>query len=517
VTVGRGLFVVALAGAVAVRCYSPSDLWLDEALSVDIARLPVLRLLTALRHDGSPPLYYLLLHGWMWLFGSSDAAVRLLSSLVSVATLPCAWLLGRRILGPRGAVTATLVVASSPFALRYATEGRMYALLLLEALAGGIALEAALRRPSRWPAFAGVAACTAALAYTHYWALFLLAVVGGWLGWHALLHKPRSDPHRRVLLAVAAAGVLFLPQVPTLVYQLRHTGTPWAASPQPRAVFDTLIGWAGPGSHVLAVPLGFGLLLLALVGWLTQPGAQGLVVRWRGDATGRLLAGLSFGPLVLAVLAAIGTGSGYVVRYTAVALPAYLLLVARGLTRLPPKAWAVVLALVTVAGLQTGRYDATRQRTEAGVIAQTLASVTQPGDLVVYCPDQLSPAVHRLLVPGRVEVSAGDPLGPARVDWVDYGTRNGALDAGDLAVAMDRQAGAAHTIALVWADGYRTWGDTCGQLAADLAVLRPLTSSPVGRDPGRAENAAVGVYLPTPAGYAPAAPAPVPGSTPREP
>src|SRR5918995_7464213 len=90
-----------LAGIVALgivlRFVQRSPLWLDEALSVNIARLPVADLLDALRHDGHPPLYYLLLHGWMQVFGEGDVAVRALSGLIAVATLPLAYLAGPRL------------------------------------------------------------------------------------------------------------------------------------------------------------------------------------------------------------------------------------------------------------------------------------------------------------------------------------------------------------------------------------------------------------------------------------
>ena len=93
--------VVAVAAGVALRARSSSDLWLDEALSVNIARLPLRDIPAALRHDGAPPLYYVLLHLWMRLFGTSDGAVRALSGLFSVATLPVLYLAGRRVGGRR--------------------------------------------------------------------------------------------------------------------------------------------------------------------------------------------------------------------------------------------------------------------------------------------------------------------------------------------------------------------------------------------------------------------------------
>src|SRR5918998_6689046 len=81
-----------VAAGVVLRFVQRSPLWLDEALSVNIAGLPVGDLLDALRHDGHPPLYYLLLHYWMELVGDGDMAVRALSGLFAVASLPLVWL-----------------------------------------------------------------------------------------------------------------------------------------------------------------------------------------------------------------------------------------------------------------------------------------------------------------------------------------------------------------------------------------------------------------------------------------
>jgi uncharacterized membrane protein len=79
---------LVIAAGVVGRFLAPGGLWLDEALSVNIAKLPLQQLPGALIQDGSPPLYYLILHFWMLVFGQGDFAVRSLSGVVSVATLP---------------------------------------------------------------------------------------------------------------------------------------------------------------------------------------------------------------------------------------------------------------------------------------------------------------------------------------------------------------------------------------------------------------------------------------------
>src|SRR4051794_16199095 len=62
--------------------------WIDEGLSVGIADRPLSEIPGALRLDGSPPLYYSLLHVWMSVFGRSEEATHGLSLFFAVLTIP---------------------------------------------------------------------------------------------------------------------------------------------------------------------------------------------------------------------------------------------------------------------------------------------------------------------------------------------------------------------------------------------------------------------------------------------
>src|SRR5205823_380015 len=61
--------------------------WIDEGLSVGIASHPFFDVPGVLRQDGSPPLYYLILHVWTALFGDGEARTHGLSVLFAVATV----------------------------------------------------------------------------------------------------------------------------------------------------------------------------------------------------------------------------------------------------------------------------------------------------------------------------------------------------------------------------------------------------------------------------------------------
>ncbi|MDP9072626.1 MAG: glycosyltransferase family 39 protein [Actinomycetota bacterium] len=189
VPVATGLVVLGLV----LRFLIASELWLDESLSVNIARLPLHRIPGALRQDGAPPLYYVLLHYWMLVFGEGNFAVRALSGVASVATLPVAWVAGKRIGGRRLAWATLLLLATSPFAVGYATSARMYSLMILWTLLGFIAVARAIEAPST-SRLACVAVITALELYSHYWGIYIVAITGLWLLIQAKAHLRLRRP-----------------------------------------------------------------------------------------------------------------------------------------------------------------------------------------------------------------------------------------------------------------------------------------------------------------------------------
>jgi len=159
--------VIAVVGVV-VRCWPRGALWLDEAQSVAIARCPLGDTVGALREDGAPPLYSALLHVWTLSAGRGDVAVRMLSVMISVAFACMVTFAARLLAGRRAAFSTLVLVASSSFAVRYASETRMYALVMLEVTLALLAVRGGLRRTS-FGRLVLVGLTTAALPYTYYW------------------------------------------------------------------------------------------------------------------------------------------------------------------------------------------------------------------------------------------------------------------------------------------------------------------------------------------------------------
>src|SRR3954447_25070104 len=94
-------------------------LWIDEGLSVGISDRPLPDIPHALRLDGSPPLYYLLLHVWMSVFGTSEEATRAMSLVFTMVAVPVAWWAARGPFGPRAGWMAAILMATNPFLTRF--------------------------------------------------------------------------------------------------------------------------------------------------------------------------------------------------------------------------------------------------------------------------------------------------------------------------------------------------------------------------------------------------------------
>ncbi|MEZ5243844.1 MAG: glycosyltransferase family 39 protein [Acidimicrobiales bacterium] len=460
---GLGLAAVALIGGVVLRVVAPSPLWLDEALSVNIARLGFGDMVDALRHDGHPSLYYLLLGWWMDLFGDSNGAVRALSGAFSLATVPVAWALGRR-RSPHLAAVAALVALTSPFLLRYGTEARMYALLSFLVACGWLAVERAIDEPNP-RRLALVALATAALVHTHYWSFWLIGAAFTMLAATYLVEPERRGLVLRLGGAIAAGAATLVVWLGVFLEQLGSTGTPWADRARPAEVVIESMQAVGGNNRFEGELLGIVLLVLVVLGTWGASRPDGIVLRFsRGPLTIAALAVV----LTLAIGGAVAllTAGAFESRYAAVVVPFLLLLAARGLTLIPGRAGTIAVALVVLFGLAIGVDEARRDRTQAGEVAAAIDRDHQPGDVVAFCPDQLGPATIRSLT-AELETIAYPRGDGTLIDWQDYADVIDATSPEDYLARLEAAA-AGNDIWLVAGLGYRSLGNRCEAIIDSL-------------------------------------------------
>ena len=134
-----------------VQGLSFQPLWGDEGWSFyfTLQSLPQLVVLTAI--DIHPPLYYILLKGWLSIVGTGPEEARFLSVIFGAALIPVVGILGRRIFDGRVGATAAAVVSLMPLAVYYSQEVRMYGLVTLLGALSVYSFSRATQTLKVWP------------------------------------------------------------------------------------------------------------------------------------------------------------------------------------------------------------------------------------------------------------------------------------------------------------------------------------------------------------------------------
>ena len=394
--------MVAVAFALkALVLIDATALWSDELYSVGKSfQSNPLQMLEMLREDTHPPLYYALLWCWGHMVGQTPISLRLLSWL--------AYLAGGAVMvaqalaladGPqrRRVLALSMVLAfCSPYPVRFAIEGKSYALLVLL-----VALAWWWRRAQR-PVAYGVAAALAGL--THFYGLFLMLAAAAWDG-----------SQRRWTLAMAAL-MGSLPAIAWIGYAADYlfssrSGS-WIGTPDFALFEDTLARGLG------LWPLPKLALVLLLVWGLRRWGGMA-PLRW-GDR--RLLDGSAVGPAALMVVAVLVVSLVKPLafsRYFVVVLPSVVPLVAvlftTSLLNRLGRGFALVVVMVLLAswwGPGFAELDASgggvREQNQFRWISQRTSGL----------PERFSPRARLLNLSDQMEVAMGR-VAPPEDAWGD--------------------------------------------------------------------------------------------------
>ncbi len=404
-TGGVLVFLMAVSAVIRTR-YIGNEFWSDEAIAVGIASHPLSAIPGILRHDGSAPLYYVILHFWIDAFGSSERATHALSVLLGLATIPLGMWAGWSLGGRRGGIYAAVLFAVGAFLTEYATETQAWELLAVIALVATVSFLHAFVYGRRRFLILLVPSLTLML-YTSFWAVFF------WAGMAAALIPiyRASDDHSRIVrdaaISFGVALVLFLPWVPTLIFQIGHTTSPWGYADHVGATFPSDL----LGSDRVAVALGVAaaVVLLPMLRRETRRTREATVM-WA----------LIVLPLVAVVLARVSSlvAATWVTRYFAPLVAPLLLLGALCCARAGIMGLiAIVLSIAFVANIAS---YSPKYKSDMRDVAGVLAPYMRPGDLVLVGEPEQAPLAWYYLPGGlRYATTIGPVKDPSYMNWVN--------------------------------------------------------------------------------------------------
>jgi mannosyltransferase len=325
------LLVAILLFASVLRLFhlGQSSLWYDEVVTMRLARTEnpaaLCRLLSQIDATRAP-LHPLLLQGWITLFGHSDTAGRSFSVLCGIVTVGLVYWIGLQAFDATTGLWASWLCALSPLLVYYSREIRMYMwLVVVTCVAWGLLFSHARSpRHARLVLYALALIC---MVYSHPLGMLMVGALGlasilfrksfriSWRGW--------LYTHFAVMLAVA----------PWVRQYLDHGPESTTGPLSLRYLLGMPIGFIGGNFTILLVCsllIAYGLCVVHR----RKPGGI-LIVLERPVPSISLLIWLAVPPVLLYVYSRVAHPIFGPPRYTLFVGPAYLILVARGLGKLP--------------------------------------------------------------------------------------------------------------------------------------------------------------------------------------
>jgi mannosyltransferase len=420
-----------LAFALAMFHINGRSVWYDEGVSA-MATGSSWGVLEHVARTFDPNMsgYHALLHLWQGLFGDSETALRSLSAVAFAAAVLMLVALGRRLYDARTGLIAGLLLAVSPFVVRYGQEMRSYALevfmvtTLTYLFVRIVDPDDHAAHPS-WPVIAYGAAAAFA-CYVHMYTLFVLAA-------HVVslaLLDPARVPWARLRRSARWFAVLVVPMLLWLAAgPSEQLG--WIARPSPVDFVAVALEIVGGGL--------VSLLLFALVGMVVVGFVRSFTRDWRtraqwADGLGLLWLVM---PFVLSAVVSTVVKPIFLSRYMIVVVPAVALIAATGLTRLRVRPLAIgALSVIVIGSLVTIDRGYGGNKANWRDAVDYLAAYATPSDGVVICPAKarlpVTYYVARRIPPSLrpIPLSPAGKWGSFRVRRVSKATAAGWLSRG---------------------------------------------------------------------------------------
>ncbi len=349
----RVLFLGILAAGIILRLckWNGYSLWFDEEFWLEIRQTNLLNSLRDVIFIPKPPLFRFLVCFFQNSLGNSEFLLRLLPFTLGVLCIWFIYRLGKVLFDKKSALIGAFLLAFSPFHIYYSQELTHYSLTCFLAILSVYYLVCALKKNKK-KAWVKYVVSTALALYSNYLVIFLLFTENIYF----LFSLPEYKLLKKKWLFSQLAVVLFyLPLLAVLPVTLHYLGrfdqtfTDWIPRGSLSGIFQLFrvfnAGYtAGPLTQAFA-----GLLIFPvfLAGLFYRPKPR--------SSEGRLLILWLFAPIIMAILfSKIHPTFSY--RNFIFVLPAYYLLVAKGLQRFNKYLYIFIFSYTLVCGFSLFNY-----------------------------------------------------------------------------------------------------------------------------------------------------------------
>ena len=271
--------VIIVAAALRFSDLGGESYWFDEVVMIRYAGNG----LWTIMKGGHPPLYLILAHFWIKLFGTSEFATRFLSVIFGVASIPVIYLVGKELFDRKIGLISAFLMAISQFQIYYSQDFKFYSLYVLLALASYYFFIIALRN-RKISSFILYTVFTILLIYSHSFGLFVIVA-------HNLYFLLRRTTYRDLesqwMICLAIILIAITPRIVVSVNTLIEVdGSPLTWLPQVSVWMPliTLRDFVGAGLEYPAlstVIIGIAIFLIGTVAYFLYKGKEAWLANFR--------------------------------------------------------------------------------------------------------------------------------------------------------------------------------------------------------------------------------------------
>ena len=383
-------------------CLTCESLWLDEGFSVEWASKDPAGIITSASSDVHTPFYFLLLHYWMGLFGSSEAAIRSLSLIFSFLSILIIYRIGESLFDKKIGLLSSLFMALSTFHIYFAQEARPYALVIFLTLLSMLYFQRHLESNSKRDTLLYII-LTSLMFYTHIFGLFII------LAQNMFVFSIRTrKPIRELLKWIKVQTILFIVILPwflIILFRLsdligNQSVIGWLPAPSLLYILGTfgeyfgyyyVYPWEGLSTSlpniisIISAIVAF-IVLCLVANSLIEIRDKRIILPEKNRKKLYMLVLWLFVPILVPLIISLTIKPIFWPRFTIIASPAFYILASVGINKINRKHVRIILIAVIISMSMVNAYrlhtDINKEqwREAAGIIQE----MSLDNDILVY-------------------------------------------------------------------------------------------------------------------------------------
>jgi mannosyltransferase len=357
------------------------DVSMDEPFTIFYAQVDFRTLFEMLRTENNPPLFFIILHFWIKVFGISAFSVRFMAMVFSTLTVLVIYLIGKRFFSFRIGLLASLIFTFSNYHLLFAHEARVYSLFaLLTSVSMFLFLQLSIRQSLRTIIF--LAVTNLMLLYSHFFGFYIIFIQ---LTSCFLIKELRNRVLKQYFIIIVMVIVLYIPYLSMFIsrFWLSSSHGTWV----PKPIISDLYNMVWRFSNAPVTTVCFLITLFtAFIIYLTRYKKD----RESCQTTSAIILIWFFLPYIFMFLISFKIPM-FLDRYMVFISLGYYLLIAMSVSYLGKKRWVYCILSIIVISLMvvtfTPHEDNKRKVKE---VVQTINKLKTNESVIVICPEWLN-------------------------------------------------------------------------------------------------------------------------------